>query len=228
MTPRVFGDFALEFVDCSALSPIPVEAAKESVTVVQLVGGTFLYAGEPDPDPWQRIDSQGNIWPIDLKHESLHTGSAFGATFAFLGDERDLSVGCDISFADARKVDDAATSFLQFAQLIYPHLEPAYGWIDEVGTRLHRTRDVPSRKLEYIFWANFFGPPYVERYGRDFLLGAPGWRVEELRDGGILYVLSPSFVNLWQVVREKEVLDYFRRRVPGVRPYRRVRDKVLE
>lgn len=228
MTRRIFGDFALEFVDCSQLSPEPVQAAQQSITLVQRLRGTFLYAGKPDPNPLERIDTRGDVWPTHLRHELLRTGSAFGASFAFLQDERDVSVGCDISFTDPHRVDDTATGFLLFGELIHADLGPTYGWIDEVGTRLHSTRDISARKLEYIFWANFFGPAYVERYGRDFLLGAPGWRVEELDDGGILYVLSPSFVDLWQVVREREVLDYFRRRIPGVRVYRRVRDKFIE
>lgn len=224
--PRIFGDFAINLCDCSAL---PTQGgARQLIELIQRQGGTFLRSGKPDPDPFQRINSRGDIMATGLRHELLPYGGPIGVGFSFGQDMRWVSVSCDISFIDPQKVDTSASSFLRFAELIYPHLGPAYGWVDEVGTRLPKEEDVAARKLKYTFWANFFGPPYVERYGRDFLLGAPGWRVEELSDGGILYVLSPSFVNLWQVVRENEVLGYFRRRIPGVRPYRRVRDKFLE
>ena len=36
--------------------------------------------------------------------------------------------------------------------------------------------------------------PYVEKYGRAFLLGLPGYRTEEWADGSIYYQLSPTFV----------------------------------
>ena len=224
MTRRIFGMFAIEFYHCTRL---PLQSGTEAlISLVQQLSGTFLYAGKPDPDASRRFDDGTGLWPTEIRHAAF-SGSE-RPSLGFVQDGRSVSVGCDISYVDPRRVDRATSSFLEFAELIYPHLGPEYGWLDEVGERLHREQDIPGRKIAYLFWANFFGPPYVERYGRDFLLGAPGWRVEELSDGGILYVLSPSFVNLWQVVKEKEVLDYFRQRVPGVRPYRRVRDKVLE
>ncbi|TAK30235.1 MAG: hypothetical protein EPO21_19615 [Chloroflexota bacterium] len=243
MTRRIFGSFGIKFEHCTRL---PQQGgAVALIDLVQRVGGTFLRAGRPNPDPSREINNEGGIWPTDIAHELFPVGERPG--LGFVQDGSFVSVGCDISYVDMRRVDAAtrnsqtaplyvdvqrvdavATGFLRFAELVYPHLCPEYGWLDESGERLYREQDVPARKIAYLFWANFFGPPYVERYGRDFLLGAPGWRVEELSDGGILYVLSPSFVNLWQVAKEKEVLDYFRRKAPGIRPYRRVRDKVLE
>ncbi len=126
------------------------------------------------------------------------------------------------------KVEEAARSFLDFVLTLYPHLRPAYGWIDEVGTNAPKSAQAASLKLTHICWANIFGPPYVEKYGLDFLLGAPGWRVEQLPDGGVLYVLSPSFVDRWQVVGEHEVESYFRQRVPGVRIYHAEADQFRE
>lgn len=46
--------------------------------------------------------------------------------------------------------------------------------------------------LPGLFWANFFGPEYVEMWGRDRLLSAPCYKVEELRDGGMMILLSKS------------------------------------
>jgi len=46
--------------------------------------------------------------------------------------------------------------------------------------------------LKGLFWANFFGPEYVEMFGRDKLLSAPWHRSEELSDGGLLLFISES------------------------------------
>lgn len=42
--------------------------------------------------------------------------------------------------------------------------------------------------IEYASWLTVFPPELVESYGRDTLLSAPAWRVEELPDGGVLLV----------------------------------------
>ncbi|MBI4317573.1 MAG: hypothetical protein HY675_03705 [Chloroflexi bacterium] len=224
MTRRIFGMFGIKLYHCTKL---PQQGGTEAlVDLVQGLGGTFLYARKPDPDARQANRDEHGLWPTEIRHELFAGGER--PSLGFVQDTRSVSVGCDISFVDPRWVDATTSSFLRFAELIYPHLGPAYGWLDEVGERLYRGQDVPARKLAYIFWANFFGPPYVEKYGRDFLLGAPGWRVEELSDGGILYVISPSFVKLWEVVKPKQVLHYFQQVAPKVRLYRWVSDKFLE
>src|SRR3989475_11657853 len=48
------------------------------------------------------------------------------------------------------------------------------------------------RALPDIYWANFFGPEYVEMFGSDRGNSAPIHSVESLSDGGALLVLSPS------------------------------------
>ena len=42
-------------------------------------------------------------------------------------------------------------------------------------------------------WVNVFGPAYVDTYGRDFLLNAPGFLTEELAGGFILYQVTNEF-----------------------------------
>jgi hypothetical protein len=65
----------------------------------------------------------------------------------------------------------------------------------------------------HISWANVFGPAYVEALGRDFLLGAPGHRVEELPNGCMTYQVTKDFV-LWDEPRPSpnEVESYFRKK----------------
>jgi len=67
--------------------------------------------------------------------------------------------------------------------------------------------------LPSLFWGNFFGPVYVEFFGRQKLLKAPGCLVEELPNGGVFLQLSKSIFDLTpeqvleQVEKLKEYLD---------------------
>lgn len=87
-----------------------------------------------------------------------------------------------------------AQNLLKLALSLYPHLSPSYGWVDEDEAEDRWVTEAIAAKLKVIGWANFFGPPYVNKYGRDFLLGLPGWKVEELAGGGVFHQLTPSIV----------------------------------
>jgi hypothetical protein len=43
-------------------------------------------------------------------------------------------------------------------------------------------------RYEYLSWLTVFSPPMVETYGRETLLDAPAYHVEELADGSVLLV----------------------------------------
>jgi hypothetical protein len=94
--------------------------------------------------------------------------------------------------------------FLQLSITIYGLLHPAYG-------RIHLSRDaiematvqdprygrtiVPvdlKKGLPGIYWANFFGPEYVELIKRRKLLCAPCEDIRELSDGGVLVLTASS------------------------------------
>ncbi len=83
-----------------------------------------------------------------------------------------------------------AQLLLRFAKALYAILHPVFGSIDFCSNRT-REKDVQALEIPHIYWANFFGPEYVEKYGKEYFLKAPGWLHEELDDGGILYVLAP-------------------------------------
>ncbi len=46
--------------------------------------------------------------------------------------------------------------------------------------------------LPGLYWANFFGPVYVEFFGREKFLTVPAYHKEELPDGGFLLLTAPS------------------------------------
>lgn len=52
-------------------------------------------------------------------------------------------------------------------------------------------------RLRYLPWLAVFPPAMVESYGRETLLSAPAWKVEELDDGAILIVCHDD-IDDWQ------------------------------
>jgi hypothetical protein len=118
-------------------------------------------------------------------------------------------------------VDARALGQLRLVCELYPHLLPAYGWVDEDGPNLPSPQrgGLGPSDLRYLFWANVFGPGHVAQLERAFLEGAPGWRLVDLPGGGLLYVASESY-GRWRHEGRSDVLTYFRRRAPGVVQYR--------
>lgn len=72
------------------------------------------------------------------------------------------------------------------------------------------TKTVRDRKIWFLNWLNVFGLSYVETYGRDFLLEAPGFDKRELADGSILYQVTEGFAP-WEAQdpSPEEVEAYF-------------------
>jgi len=123
---------------------------------------------------------------------------------------------------EPKRFDGIAMGQLGLGRLAYSVLRPAFAMIDEESyiedSRVQRT------EIKTIYWANFFGPGYVKKYGRKFLLKAPGWKTEELEDGGVLYVARESLSD-WCLNKPREVLEYFKKQVPGVKLYKAVQKK---
>ena len=80
---------------------------------------------------------------------------------------------------------------LDFFVILYNVLRPAFAWIDFADPAGYTSNDDIKRlALPHIYWANLFGPSYVKEIGRKKIRSAPAWVIEELGDGGLLYVLS--------------------------------------
>jgi len=60
-----------------------------------------------------------------------------------------------------------------------------------------------------LFWANSYGPAAVERWGRELLLGAPGWKKGEIAGGIVEYVSTPDLLAPTDPELEEEVRSYF-------------------
>ena len=97
---------------------------------------------------------------------------------------------------------DFCDRFLELSKKIYHLCSPYIGEAHDLDDADKFFDD--KRRLEYygtprfyvFYWANFLSPEGVEIYGgREKVLKAPCYRVEELSDGGVLLVLAPTPVN---------------------------------
>jgi len=153
-------------------------------------------------------------WPEDVRKRSAIWGDTpipYGRSLLAIGME-ELQWGCDLvykagrtgvfigglvdfEFQDQRAwVEPFAQRLLELARSLYPELQPALAAVYESNTA-PSFEDVLKRKLKYINWVNIFGPPYVEKYGKEFLLDLPGYKTEELSDGGIFHQLTATFLT---------------------------------
>jgi len=81
---------------------------------------------------------------------------------------------------------------LNAGKSLYSLVLPDFGWIDitePAGFTWYR--DVEELGVPHIYWANFFNRAYVDRFGREKMMGTAIWSIEKLSDGGLLYVMSP-------------------------------------
>ncbi|WP_448600889.1 hypothetical protein [Thermoflexus hugenholtzii] len=103
-----------------------------------------------------------------------------------------------------------ARFYLDIGKGLYTILQPTFGWIEwDLEWLPTRHEDIENLRLPALYWANFFGPPYVQKLGREKILKAPAWRIEELPDGGLLYILASSPGWCKEQVSLEEVKAYF-------------------
>ncbi len=91
--------------------------------------------------------------------------------------------------------------FLDFGKKFYNLLSPVFGDIGSVEMRRKLRRgaveflpgmNLFKQGLPDFEWAVFFGPEYVELFGREKVFKAPCHRVEPLSDGGALLLLTET------------------------------------
>lgn len=70
-------------------------------------------------------------------------------------------------------------------------------YIHKTGRSPFTAKSLAHDQYHHLSWLTVFTPPMVEHYGRETLLSAPAWKVEELDDGAILVVCHDD-VDEWQ------------------------------
>jgi hypothetical protein len=175
------------------------------------------------------LDADGNfLVGLDLEHHVL-ARSPFEeevfctckpmADFGYLCDTASVSINQGGEETEPDILDAMAIGQLAFGELLYPHLRPTFGYIDDQGDNRPQGNNLKNAQLKYVLWANFYSPAYVAKHGRKFLLGAPGWKNQELDDGGILYVVTESYFEWW-TSPPKDAISYFQTKLPTIKAYR--------
>jgi len=95
----------------------------------------------------------------------------------------------DKTFKQPGKIEE----FLQFALDLGVTISADYGFISQtLPERRQSPILTPAERLPGIYWANFFGRPYIEFFGRDKLLATPCYEVREISKDLILLLASQS------------------------------------
>lgn len=158
---------------------------------------------------------------ITMRRESKFVSEiAISMGFMASGGFNTLSIWVEEEYFESQSRTE---NFLQMSVTIYDLLCPVYGSIHQTqdAIKMATVQDprygqtvipVDLRKgLPNVFWANFFGPEYVELIGKHKLLSTPCHEIRQLSDGGVLILttLSPLAPSLEIRTKQKAVRDYW-------------------
>ena len=106
--------------------------------------------------------------------------------------------------------EDGVQLMRKLGMEFYDYLQPWYGWLDYDQHDFLSFEAISERKeLDTLYWANFYGPQYIEKYGLNTFQKSPCWKKEELPDGGIYLQLSEYFTKPVSGKEKWELQEYF-------------------
>lgn len=141
--------------------------------------------------------ASGPLVLIVKSFEALITSAEF---FLVTPDYLRLSIGglVDFEFKDqSALVAPFAERLREVALDLWTILSPDYGYVDETSA-MHTKSDKHVMRLAFpqvLGWVDIFGRAYIEKYGRELLMGLPGYRVKEIEGQGIMHQLTPSILK---------------------------------
>lgn len=147
-------------------------------------------------------DGQQHIRPLEIYFtNTMHTRQYSEATAT-----------CTVSPDKGIRLEEVAQVFSRIARIFYDTLDPYLTWVSCPPTSFDRLagEDVLALKLGELHWLNILGKPYVERLGRQVLLGAPAFLAESLEGEGIRIQLGREFTSAQSGPTPDEILKYFR------------------
>ncbi|GAB3022465.1 hypothetical protein [Natronobiforma cellulositropha] len=175
--------------------------ALERAAAFELVGGRIVETERTDHVHVVSSPDLHELWPYDAGGSMRHTKDD--------GDVIDLTTCPVVSyeFADLRFLlgndeypppgtdREIVTEILELVTLGYEATdEPPYVAysitpdMPYIGRPPITAASLANAELTHLCWLTVFTPPLVETYGRETLLSAPAWHVEELEDGAIILV----------------------------------------
>lgn len=130
-----------------------------------------------------------------------------------------LQLASSTAFVDPVRSDQSATLLLDCFARVIPALAPSFAYLDMLGFNALPPESVEQTELSTLYWANVFGPAYVAKFGREFLLAAPVWQAVEVASDTILCVLTESYSAAAEPANVAAALEYFRTVAPGLQRY---------
>ena len=106
--------------------------------------------------------------------------------------------------------DNQPSLIYEFVLELYDYLSPVYVYGNTYLDESSLTRQgITNGQLEDLFWVNGFGPEMAQQIGRDHLLEAPAWRVDDCDDGGVFLWVSPLPYSESRNENMTELQSYF-------------------
>lgn len=100
--------------------------------------------------------------------------------------------------------------FLRFAIDLSSIISADYGFISHAKQECRQSPVLtPAERLPGIYWANFFGRPYIEFFGREKLLATPCYEVREISDDLILLLTADNPYRS-EMVESDEVVNHIK------------------
>lgn len=112
---------------------------------------------------------------------------------------------------DISKIQEVAKNLMNACGVIYQETKSVIGAVGHFDDKWFLNKNLNKLELVSLGWANYFGPEYVNKYGKDFFMSAPGYKKQELPDGGILYLVSKDFIttDIKDAPTKEVVTNYF-------------------
>lgn len=160
--------------------------------------GDFVYEDEIDGDSQvERLEKALKIL-FNQKYIALNLGYMlddgpcdFTLFIIPMGNQNvwHIRLSLDMAYIDEyenKKSTNNAISFLKLGKSIFQFLHPSIGF----GDICQNVNRLYINKKSEILWATFLESRIISKIGRDKILKAPVWRIEELKEDGILLILG--------------------------------------
>jgi len=111
---------------------------------------------------------------------------------------------------DSPLFEAGAQLMLHLGKQLFVYLKPMYGWLDYgIHDFLSGAAIRDRKELDTIYWANFYGKEYIDKYGSQLFLDAPSWRKEALLDGSIVLQVSELYTKPLSGEEKTKLQQYF-------------------
>lgn len=118
--------------------------------------------------------------------------------------------------------DEIAKVFADYAKNWFSLFKPQYAWADLEMPHTHN--QIKNIKIIYQPWVSIYGPEYIAKYGKEFLLNIPAYKAEEIddgRNGKAIYIqLSQNFTDISSYPPFEKLAEYMAKKGIKLKPYR--------